>query len=130
MSGISSAHKQHLIPSIKHLAYALPITTYLPGTTFYEYTITDLDTGLNASAYVHIIIDPPVVAPVAPPSPPVALDDFYYCPFNLPCSPGVILANDSSPTGGILTVAGVETYPPVGALDPSENGSFVYLPPP
>jgi hypothetical protein len=94
------------------------------GTAVFPYTITDSSTGLNATAYAHVTVAPPV---------PVAVDDAYSCPYNAPCSPpgGApgILSNDTSPSGGTLTVTGVVTPPNVGTVTVDANGTFVYTPP-
>lgn len=89
----------------------------------FPYTITDADTGLNASAVASILI---TSLP-----PPVAVDDAYLCNANEPCStlaPGV-LVNDSSRSNGTLSVVDVPVLPAQGSVVVDANGSFVYTPP-
>jgi hypothetical protein len=94
------------------------------GTTVFPYTITDVDTGLNASANVYITIVPPITA----------VDDSYTGTYNQDYTPpegNLTLVNDVSispapqleviSAGPLISGSGslVAWYP---------NGSFVFRP--
>ena len=99
--------------------------TFTPANGFAEtavfpYSIIDRSTGQTASAFVHIVFEPPQ---------PTAQPDVFRCPFNLVCRPGVsILQNDTSAAGGTLKVESIVTPPPLGALVWQPDGKFEYTP--
>ena len=78
----------------------------------FKYEITDRTSGHAAYAFVRIIVPPPAHT---------ALPDVYLCPFNYLCTPSVpVTANDSSPSGGQLSVGDI--------LQPPSSGSLVWKP--
>jgi hypothetical protein len=76
--------------------------------------------------------EPGLPTSAVPPDVPVAVDDYYTCPFNKPCpisAPQGVSINDyTNNTGGMMNVTGVVTPPPNGTVVLYGNGSFVYTP--
>lgn len=84
------------------------------------YTIRDPVTSQTSTAFLTIVV-PSQDAPVA-------VDDFYTCPFNAACAPATgLLANDST-SGAPLEVVDVPNPPPTGSLVWNPDGTFTYLP--
>ena len=62
---------------------------------------------------------------------PIARNDAYTCTKGAPCTPGNVLANDSSPNGGAVLNATLQTSPAAGGnLTLNPGGTFTYVPPP
>jgi large repetitive protein len=79
-----------------------------PGTYEARYVIVDAD-GLTATATITVTVQSP------PNQPPVASPDRARTPFGVPVTIDV-LANDTDPDGGKLTITAVSTVTPSGAL--------------
>jgi hypothetical protein len=98
------------------------------GTAEFPYTVTDVGTGLNTTAYVSIT--------VAEPGALVAADDYYVGAYNTPRTIGAgeaILLNDGpSPTNATLfivnVVAGVPASDGVVSALNNATGTFVFTP--
>ena len=86
----------------------------------FPYTVVDASSGANATAFATIDVRPPR---------PLALPDVYYCVFNTPCAPPVsVLANDSSPVQGTLSVGAILSPPPSGSLSWEPDGRIAFTP--
>ena len=64
-----------------------------------------------------------------PPPAPTALPDVYICPYNSQCVPPVpVIANDSSPSGGQLSVGDILDTPASGSLVWKPDGLIEFTP--
>jgi hypothetical protein len=113
-----------LLSWAKNGSFVFQPNTGWSGTTMFPYTVTDVGTGLNASAKVYITIVPPVRA----------VDDSYIGMYDEDYSPPasqLILLNDGSdsPTPQLEVVAAGPLASGSGVLVSwSSNGSFVFRP--
>lgn len=94
----------------------------------FPYTITDVGTGLNASAFVHIVIPAPVAL--------LAVNNSFVGEFNTPYTPGstslIVLDDASNNDNPQLEVVDVGAPTPGSGSITSwdKNGSFVFEPTP
>jgi hypothetical protein len=97
-------------------------------------SVTATTDTASVCPYANVTLSEPLMPSVVAPAttPPTALDDLYYCPFNAACTRNRtlgVLANDTTPnTGGVMNVTGVVTPPPNGTLVQASDGSFTYTP--
>jgi hypothetical protein len=100
------------------------VTAYPANTTICPYSLNQ-----TADPVLPQVQLEPSAAPII--TPPTAVDDLYYCGFNLACTRTAaagVLANDTTPNSSQMNVTGVVSGPASGSLNLNTDGSFTFTP--